>query len=163
MNKNFVTLALAATVAAVMMVQPAAAQSGRVYVGGTIATGPDSGQYGAQYDPRYRQQYPIPDRGGRQDYAFSNGYRDGYEKGFDDARDRDRYDLRRHRRYRDGDNGYRREYSMGRNQYRDVYRRGFVSGYDDGYRAAQRGYIRGGQGSYRDRNPRGGFRFEWRF
>ena len=57
----------------------------------------------APYDARY---------GGRYVYfnvSFDKGYYDGYEKGWDDARDRDRYDLMRHRWYRSGDRGYERK------------------------------------------------------
>jgi len=164
-NATFVTLALSSALGVALLVQPASAQSARIHVGATVAVSP--GQYGSQYPPPATRGYGYPPgRGeyyGRADYALSNGYRDGYEKGFDDARDRDRYDVRRHRWYRDGDRGYRRDYDMGRHRYRDAYRRGFANGYDEGYRAAARGYGRGGRAPYRDEGSRGGVWFDWRF
>lgn len=42
--------------------------------------------------------------------AWQNGHRDGYEKGVEDARDRDSYDPVRHSRYRNADRGYDRRY-----------------------------------------------------
>jgi flagellar biosynthesis/type III secretory pathway protein FliH len=65
--------------------------------------------------------------------AFANGERDGYEKGLEDARDRDSFDPLRHKWYRSGDRDYRREYGS-REQYEDAYRRGFREGYERGYR-----------------------------
>jgi flagellar biosynthesis/type III secretory pathway protein FliH len=65
--------------------------------------------------------------------AYANGSRDGYEKGLEDARDRDSYDPLRHRWYRSGDRNYRSEYGS-RERYRNEYRQGFQEGYDRGYR-----------------------------
>jgi hypothetical protein len=83
-----------------------------------------------------QSRYPNS-RGSRSNaQAFDYGYRDGYDAGRDDARDRDRYEPRDERLYRSGDHGYDRRYgSLG--SYRNQYRDGFVSGYDDGYRAAR--------------------------
>jgi hypothetical protein len=67
--------------------------------------------------------------------AHSAGVRDGYEKGREDARDRDSYDPLRHSWYRSGDRDYRSEYGS-RDQYRDLYRQAFREGYDRGYREA---------------------------
>jgi hypothetical protein len=64
--------------------------------------------------------------------AYSVGYKDGYDKGLEDAEDNDRYDPRRHGRFRSGDHGYEREYGS-KDQYRIVYREGFMAGYDAGY------------------------------
>ena len=68
-------------------------------------------------EPYPRSRYPYPDRypGERPGYGyegvpFDNGYRDGYDKGREDARDNDAYDPRRHSRYRSGDHGYDRRY-----------------------------------------------------
>ena len=63
--------------------------------------------------------------------AFDNGYRSGFDRGRDDARHQ-RYDYGRHDEYRSANSGYERSYGD-RDQYRDTFRRGFVSGYDDGY------------------------------
>jgi hypothetical protein len=58
---------------------------------------------------------------------------DGYEKGREDARDRDSYDVLRHKWYREGDRHYKSEYGS-RQQYENLYREGFKDGYDRGYR-----------------------------
>ena len=65
--------------------------------------------------------------------AFANGTNDGYEKGREDARDRDSYDPNRHKWYREGDHDYKSSYGP-RSQYENVYRQGFTEGYDRGYR-----------------------------
>jgi flagellar biosynthesis/type III secretory pathway protein FliH len=82
----------------------------------------------AQYPGRYG--YP-----GQYSYspAYANGLNDGYEKGREDARDRDSYDPLRHKWYRSGDHDYKGQYGS-REQYRDIYRHGFKEGYDRGYR-----------------------------
>ena len=75
--------------------------------------------------------------GGRYGYyspAFDNGARDGFEKGAEDGRDHDRFDARRHQWYRAGDRHYKNEYGP-REQYEDEYRRGFLAGYEQGYRS----------------------------
>ena len=85
---------------------------------------------------RYPNQnrYPYPDRGGYgSGPAYSVGYKDGYDKGLDDADDNDRYDPSRHGRYKSADHEYEREYGS-KEQYRITYREGFLAGYDDGYR-----------------------------
>ncbi|HWP99326.1 MAG TPA: hypothetical protein VNK92_02525 [Vicinamibacterales bacterium] len=61
------------------------------------------------------------------------GYREGFEKGMEDARDGDPYDPRRHRWYREGDRHYDRRYGP-REAWKDKYRRAFLAGYDEGYR-----------------------------
>jgi hypothetical protein len=65
--------------------------------------------------------------------AFQTGYEDGYDKGREDARDNDRYDPGRHGRFRSADHGYERRYGP-KVEYQRVYRDGFRSGYDEGYR-----------------------------
>ena len=84
-----------------------------------------------------RQSRGYRDQGGwgRETYssAFELGARDGYEKGREDARDGDRSDARRHKWYRDGDRHYESRYGN-RDRYKDEYRRGFIAGYDRGYR-----------------------------
>ncbi|MGE0362317.1 MAG: hypothetical protein AB7H93_10770 [Vicinamibacterales bacterium] len=71
------------------------------------------------------------------DIGYANGFEEGYKRGHDDGEDRDRYDPRRHGRYRDADQGYRREYGS-RSVYEASYRRGFERGYDQGYADGQR-------------------------
>ena len=74
-------------------------------------------------------------RGGYQDPAFSRGLSEGYRRGYEDGRNRDRYDPVRHGEYRSGDNGYFGGYGA-RDVYRNNYRDGFRQGYEDGYRQA---------------------------
>jgi hypothetical protein len=95
---------------------------------------PDYGQY-----PDNGSRYPGRTRGGvaYQNVPFRNGFDDGYEKGREDAQDRDRYDPTRHSRYRSADHEYNRQYGT-KEQYRVVYRDGFRSGYDEAYRAFTR-------------------------
>jgi hypothetical protein len=96
------------------------------------------GSYGY---PQGGYGYPdrgYPDRGypggyGNNTPAYSNGVSDGYEKGREDARDRDAFNPRRHKWYRDGDRHYRSSYGP-RQRYEDIYREGFLAGYDRGYR-----------------------------
>jgi flagellar biosynthesis/type III secretory pathway protein FliH len=76
-------------------------------------------------------------QGGYQEPAFARGYSDGFEKGLDDGRDRDRYDPVGHNAYREGDEGYYGQYGS-RDVYRNNYRSGFRSGYEDGYRDGTR-------------------------
>lgn len=78
---------------------------------------------------------------GYQEPAFARGYSDGWEKGLEDGRDRDRYDPVRHGDYRSGDNGYQRSYGS-RDAYKNNYRSGFRQGYEDGYRDTTRGGYR---------------------
>jgi flagellar biosynthesis/type III secretory pathway protein FliH len=78
---------------------------------------------------------------GYQEPAFARGYSDGWEKGLEDSRDRDRYDPVRHGEYRSGDNGYQRSYGS-RDAYKNNYRSGFRQGYEDGYRDSTRGAYR---------------------
>lgn len=69
--------------------------------------------------------------------AQSNGYEDGYRKGLDDGRDRDRFDPHRYREYRNGNRGYRGEYGP-KSAYQQAFRSGFERGYGEGYRDGQR-------------------------
>ncbi len=69
---------------------------------------------------------------GRGSAAYSFGYQDGYEKGMEDLRDGDRYDLLRHRWYRDGDRHYDKRYGP-REAYKRLYREGFRAGYETAY------------------------------
>ncbi len=88
----------------------------------------------------YGQAYGRYNRGGSyssgRDYrlpAFENGARDGFEKGREDVRDNDRFDPRRHKWYREGDRHYDKRFGA-RELYANEYRRGFLAGYDQGYR-----------------------------
>ena len=86
------------------------------------------GAYGGDGYPPYAQgrdeRYLAP---------FEIGARDGFDKGVEDVRDNDRYDPRRHKWYREGDHDYNNRYGS-RDLYKDEYRRGFLVGYERGYR-----------------------------
>src|SRR5688572_23890051 len=84
---------------------------------------------------RGRDASRYPNSGSRSGYnsaAYDNGFRDGLEKGREDARDNDSFDPVRHSRYRSGDRGYNSRYGT-REQYKLTYRDGFESGYAQGY------------------------------
>ena len=85
--------------------------------------------------------YGAPNRGYGYGYSegAERGFRDGYEKGREDARDRDRFDPRRHKWYRQGDRGYDRNDGP-REYYKRAYREAFLQGYDRGYREGRGGY-----------------------
>ena len=95
----------------------------------------------AQYDrrsyrgPVYDGRYSEPGSQGRVFTvpAAQNGYRDGLRAGRDAANDRENYDPRREKWYRDGDHDYDNRYGP-RDQYKQDYRAAFVQGYEDGYR-----------------------------
>jgi hypothetical protein len=70
---------------------------------------------------------------GYQSVAYDNGYRDGLQKGREDARENHDYDPVRHSWYRNGTRGYNND-DGSKVQYRNVYRDGFESGYAAGYR-----------------------------
>lgn len=98
--------------------------------------------YGEDSRRNSQRRGPFGDRG-EYNYRYSkpaieNGYRDGFDKGREDARDRDRYNPERHGRYRSADRGYERRYGD-KDDYRRIYRRGFQQGYRDGYMSARRG------------------------
>ena len=171
MKPTTIVIAAGLALAGLALDAPVHAQSARIVIGAVFGSGP---QYPppAQYPQR---QSPYPGRPGAggyagyngygaREYALNRGFNDGYEQGFEAARHRDRFDPRRERWYRDAERGYDRDYRMPRNGYRDLYRRGFLEGYESGYRDAQRGwYGRGGYGgpggdrSY-NRPPQGGWR-----
>ena len=84
----------------------------------------------------------VDRRGGVNEPAYARGYADGFDKGRDDFKDRHRYDPLRHGDYRDGDNGYDRDYGS-KDAYKQYYREGFRSGYEDGFRGSDRRVGRG--------------------
>jgi len=94
---------------------------------------------GSYDNRRYEDQYGAGYPQGRDGYIspLEIGARDGYEKGREDARDRNRADARGHRWYREGDREYNSRYGN-KDQYKNEYRRGFIAGYDRGYREARR-------------------------
>jgi len=95
-----------------------------------FGSGWDWGDQGrSRRDPRVLRGY--------QDPAFARGYSDGWERGTDDRRDRDRYDPVRHGKYRSADDGYSRAYGS-RDAYKNNYRSGFRQGYEEGFRTGAR-------------------------
>ena len=106
----------------------------------------DGPRSGAAGDPRPAPRMPLPPRpwrpserrGSYQEAAFSRGYADGYMRGLDDRRDRDRYDPVGDKAYRRGDAGYSNDYGS-RDAYKNNYRAGFRQGYDEGYRDGVKG------------------------
>ena len=71
--------------------------------------------------------------------ARNTGYRDGLEKGRNDARQGKSFNLERHDAYKDADHGYRSSFGN-KQDYKQQYRQAFQSGYEEGY---------GGQGGRR--------------
>ena len=79
-------------------------------------------------------------RGGGRDIerrAYDYGYREGLQEGQNDARDRQRFDPVRAKRYRDGDHDYDNRYGS-RDVYKREYRSAFEQGYREGYGAVRR-------------------------
>jgi hypothetical protein len=71
--------------------------------------------------------------------GFENGQRDGYSKGFDDARHHRRPDVDRQKWYRHGDHDYNHSYGS-KDEYRIGYRRGFERGYERAFREGREGW-----------------------
>lgn len=89
-------------------------------------------------DPRYGTNDPYYN--GRSAYSsqgYQQGYRDGLDKGREDANDRDRYDPTRHSWYRSANRGYDDDYGT-RADYQVRYRDGFEAGYAEGFRVYSR-------------------------
>src|SRR5690349_12895026 len=85
-------------------------------------------------DRAYGNTYPNTNgRYGYNSVPYDNGYRDGVEKGREDAGDRDSFDPVRHSWYRNGERGYNSRYGS-RESYKLTYRDGFEAGYAQGYR-----------------------------
>jgi hypothetical protein len=98
----------------------------------------DAGYYdGRLPGTRSGPAWPNGRAGVRVDVAHQQGHSDGYEAGFDDARDRRRFDPVAERRYRAADRGYNKTYGP-RDRYAVNYRTGFLAGYEAGYAAAAR-------------------------
>lgn len=95
--------------------------------GGYVGRG-GSGVYGGRGDGGYRGGGAV-----YADPATAAGFEDGYRQGAEDARDGDRFDPVRAKRYREGDRGYDRRYGS-REQWKTAYRQGFRAGYERGSR-----------------------------
>ena len=84
--------------------------------------------------PDQRFEQPGP---GSSEVAPSTGYRDGLEKGRNDALQGKSFNLERHDFYRDADHGFRSSFGNKEN-YKQQYREGFRRGYQEGYRGRRR-------------------------
>lgn len=113
---------LPAVLASVVLVATSACASGGYY---------GSPRYPGGARPNVRQ---VDDR------AYRYGFEDGRRIGEEDARRGRAFDYQRHGEYRSANAGYN-GYGN-RNAYHQVFREGFVAGYNDGYRR----YARGGYG-----------------
>lgn len=80
----------------------------------------------------YGGNYPRGGYGSRSP-AAQYGFDEGYQKGRDDARDRDAYSPERQKWYREGDRHYDNRYGS-RDQWKYEYREAFKQGYERGYR-----------------------------
>ena len=141
-------------------------RSARVIYGDDYAYRDRSGNYpngngtygnGTYGNGRYENRYPNngSNRYGYNSVPYDNGYRDGLEKGREDALDRDSYDPVRHSWYRSGNRGYNSRYGT-RDDYKLVYRDGFEAGYDQAFR--QNGGNRSGS-----RSSNRGVQIPWPF
>jgi hypothetical protein len=84
--------------------------------------------------------------------AFDNGYREGFEEGQRQLRDRKRFDPYNEGDFKDADNGYRGEFGN-KDNYKRYYREGFLEGYERGY--GSRGFGNNGNGRGRGGWERG--------
>ena len=124
-----------------------------------VIYGDDYGYYDRSGNYPTNDRYGYPNSGSNRVYgnnsvAYDNGYRDGLEKGREDANGRS-YDPVRHSWYRSADRGYNNRYGT-KDQYKLVYRDGFEAGYDQAYRSNARG-------GYNYPNRTGGVRLPWPF
>ena len=71
-------------------------------------------------------------RWGYSDVAYDIGYRDGVEAGRSDLRKNKDHDPEGQHDYREADHGYRSSYGS-KEPYRQLYRTGFMQGYEDGF------------------------------
>jgi hypothetical protein len=99
--------------------------AGSLMLAGSAACATGTYQYRPNRTDGYYQQ------AGRR--AYDNGYREGLERGRDDARRRRAFSFERYDEYRNADRGYRRGDGIGRDQYRQMYRDGFRAGYTQSY------------------------------
>lgn len=99
-----------------------------------------SNEYPGTYGNTYPNSntYPGNGRGNVNSVAYDTGYRDGVEKGREDANRNNSYDPVRHSWYRSGDRGYNSRYGT-KDSYKLTYRDGFEAGYEQSFRQL-RGY-----------------------
>lgn len=68
--------------------------------------------------------------------AYDNGYRSGVQHGLEHRNQGHKYSYEDAEHYRQGTEGYRREYGS-KDEYKRIFREGFQRGYDEGYRGIQ--------------------------
>ena len=94
--------------------------------------------------------------------AYDQGYREGLNKGQQDARRGQRHDYRNEREFERADRGYNRSFGD-RERYRQIFRDGYARGYSDSYNRNSRygntgyGAPRSGAGPYAQRGPYAGY------
>jgi len=79
----------------------------------------------------YGRAYGQPGYGRVDDRAYRYGYNEGRKDGESDGKRGRSADYDRHEDYRDADDGYR---GGNKNEYRQLFRRGYAEGYNDSYR-----------------------------
>lgn len=84
-----------------------------------------------RYDSGPAQYYARRYDDGRR-IAREKGYQEGLHHGDEAARRGRPFDLNREKDYRNGDEGYKRDYGS-REEYREAYRSGFAQGYRESY------------------------------
>jgi hypothetical protein len=90
----------------------------------------------------YGRAYGQPGYGRVDDRAYRSGYNEGRKDGESDAKRGRSADYDRHEDYRDADDGFR---GGNKNEYRQVFRRGYAEGYNDSYRRYSRNDDRPGR------------------
>jgi hypothetical protein len=98
----------------------------------TLAT-PAAAQFGARSGPAWGRDGHVE--------AGNIGYREGFERGDEERRERRPFNYADERAYRNGDEGYRREFGD-RETYRRIFRIAYAEGYRDAYYGG--GYGEGG-------------------
>jgi len=109
----------------------------RQYARGGVYRGDPRRTYPPAPNGPRRDPYGDAERGRFISAAAENGYREGFEEGQRAARQGDRFDPVREKRYREGDHGYDRRYGS-RDDYKREYRAAFQQGYEAGYRGYRR-------------------------
>src|SRR6266404_5998223 len=96
--------------------------------------GYDDGYYGRQMrsDIYGLEDADAYSRWGYSDVAQDTGYRDGLQAGRQDFDRRKDYRPEKHDAYEDADHGYHKSYGD-KNRYKELYRRGFMRGYQDAF------------------------------
>jgi hypothetical protein len=89
-------------------------------------------RYDPDRTPRRDEDADAYSRWGYSDVAQDTGYRDGLQAGRLDLDRHKEYRPEKHDAYEDADHGYQKSYGD-KNQYKELYRRGFIRGYQDAF------------------------------